>query len=135
MLTPAQMEDRLENIDRQLDRIEQILPTLASKDDLQAFATTAERTFATKDDLQAFAAKAERTFATKEDLKAFPTKDDLKAFATKEDLRAFATKEDLKAFATKQDLREAFEQARSETRALFENMIDRIKMLGEGRRQ
>jgi hypothetical protein len=67
------MEDRFENIDRRLDRIEQILPTLATKDDF-------------------------------------------------------------KAFATKEDLREAFEQARSETRALFENMIDRIKMLGEGRR-
>jgi hypothetical protein len=81
VLTPAQMEDRLENMDRRLDRIEHILPTLATKDDLQAFAT----------------------------------------------------KDDLKAFATKEDLREAFEGARSETRALFEDMIDRIKILGEGR--
>ena len=91
MLTPAQMEDRLENIDRRLDRIEQILPTLA-------------------------------------------TKDDLKAFATKDDLKALATKVEL-TFATKDDLREAFERARGETRALFEDMIDRIKILGEGGRK
>jgi hypothetical protein len=107
VLTPAQMEDRFENLDHRLDRIEQILPTLATKDDLQAFATKAEQTFATKDDL--------------------------KAFATKDDLEAFATKDDLKAFATKDDLREAFERASRETRALFENVIDRIKILGEGR--
>ena len=61
MLTPSDMEDKLENIDRRLSAVEQILPTLATKDDLKAFAT-------------------------KEDLKAFATKEDLKAFATKEDL-------------------------------------------------
>ena len=33
------IEDRLENIDRRVTRIEQILPTLATKDDLRAFAT------------------------------------------------------------------------------------------------
>lgn len=39
MLTPAEMEDLFEKIDRRLDRIEQILPTLATKADLQeAFA-------------------------------------------------------------------------------------------------
>jgi hypothetical protein len=57
------MEERLGTIEHRLDRIEQILPTLATKDDLKAFAT-------------------------KDDLKAFATKDDLQAFATKVDLRA-----------------------------------------------
>ena len=38
----ADMEARLDNLDRRLDRIEQILPTLASKADLTGFATKAE---------------------------------------------------------------------------------------------
>ena len=45
------------------DQLEQILFTLATKDDLKAFAT-------------------------KEDLKAFATKEDLRAFATKDEMRA-----------------------------------------------
>jgi uncharacterized membrane protein YccC len=57
-----ELEAVVKNIDRQLSRVEQILPGLATRDDL-------------------------KTFATKEDLKAFATKEDLKAFATKDDLR------------------------------------------------
>jgi len=48
---------RLNNLDRRLSNVEQILPTLATKEDLKAFAT--------KDDLKAF--------ATKEDLKSVET--------------------------------------------------------------
>ena len=77
-MTATEMEDLLRNLDLRVGRIEQILPTLATKDDLRAFAT--------KDDFKAF--------ATKDDFKAFATKDDLKAFATKEDLRAM--REDVK---------------------------------------
>ena len=60
-MTAKEMEDVLKNLDRRLTNVEQILPTLATKDDL-------------------------KTFATKDDLKAFATKDDLKAFATKKEL-------------------------------------------------
>ena len=69
-MTATEMEEVLKNLDRRLLNVEQILPTLATKDDLKAFAA-------------------------KEDLKAFATKEDLKAFATKEDLKVYATKEDL----------------------------------------
>ena len=62
-MNAAEMEDVLRNLDRRVQRAEQILPTLATKDDLAAFAT--------KEDLKAF--------ATKEDLKVFATKDELKA--------------------------------------------------------
>jgi len=54
------------NLDRRLSNVEQILPTLATKDDLKALAT--------KDDLKAL--------ATKEDLKVFATKDELNALET-----------------------------------------------------
>ena len=62
-MTGTEMEEVLKNLDRRLTNVEQILPTLTTKEDLKAFAT-------------------------KEDLKAFATKEDLKAFATKEDLKA-----------------------------------------------
>ena len=48
----TKMEDVLKNIDHRLTNVEQILPTLATKEDLKAFAT-------------------------KEDLKAFPTRDEV----------------------------------------------------------
>ena len=51
------------NINARLGTIEQILPTLATKDDLKAFAT-------------------------KDDLKGFPTQADPKGFATTADLKA-----------------------------------------------
>ena len=62
-MTPSEMEEQLKNLNEFAAEIAQILPTLATKEDLKAFAT-------------------------KEDLKAFATKEDLKAFATKEELKA-----------------------------------------------
>lgn len=56
------LEARVKNIDERTQRIEQILPTLATKDDLKGFPT-------------------------KDDPKGFATKDDLKAFATRNDLK------------------------------------------------
>jgi hypothetical protein len=72
VLTPTEMEDRLENLDRRLDRIEQMLPTLA-------------------------------------------------------------TKGDLKAFATRDEMRELFEEATHQAKLLHEDLVERIKLLGEGR--
>ena len=56
--TPAtEMEDVLKNIDHRLTNVEQILPTLATKEDL-------------------------KVFATKEDLKDFPTRDEVNGLFT-----------------------------------------------------
>ena len=74
----AEIEALIKNIDTRTKRIEQLLPTLATKDDLSAFAT--------KDALEAFATHADLAFATKDDLKAFAAHADL-TFATKEDVR------------------------------------------------
>ena len=62
-MTATEMEEVLKNLDHRLTNVEQILPTLATKDDLEALAT-------------------------KEDLKAFATKEELRAFATKAELRS-----------------------------------------------
>jgi hypothetical protein len=104
---------QLENFDQRLVRVEQILPTLATKDDLKAFAT--------KEDLKAF--------ATKEDLKAFATKEDLEAFATKEDLKAFATQ--LEAFATKEDLVAMRDELRRHMDIGYEQLHSDIELLAE----
>src|SRR6516225_3725475 len=56
------LETQIKSIDERTARIEQILPTFATKDDLKAFAT-------------------------KEDFNLCVTKEDAKAFATKDDVR------------------------------------------------
>lgn len=75
------VDERLENLDLRLTRIEQILPTLASKKDLEAFAT----------------------------------------------------KKDLEAFATKKDLDEGLDEVRRYMRVLYEDLVERIRLLGEKR--
>ena len=149
-MTPSDVEAMLSNLDARTTRIEQILPTLATRqdlsdsirvlatrEDLKAFATKEDlKRFATKDDLKRFATKDDlKRFATKDDLKRFATKEDLKRFATKEDLKRFATKEDLKAFATKDDLREGLAATLAEskhyTRVLFEDLKGDIQLLAE----
>ena len=121
------MEDRLDKLDRRLDRIEQILPTLATKDDLRGYATRDDlRAYPTKDDLR----NELKAFATKEDLKAYPTKDDLR-----NELKAFATKKDLAELADRflGALAQAFEEAQRHTRELHEDLVERIKVSGEHR--
>ena len=63
-MTATEMEEVLRNFDHRLTNVEQILPTLATKEDLKAFATREEMqaTFATKEEMQA-------TFATKKEMK------------------------------------------------------------------
>ena len=51
MMTATEMEEVLKNLDRRLTNVEQILPTLATKEDLKAFAT--------KEDLKAYATSQE----------------------------------------------------------------------------
>src|SRR5262245_30046721 len=102
------LKARIKNIDERTTRIEQILPTLATKHDLKAFA-------------------AKDAFATKDDLKAFATKDDLKAFATKDDLRAYPTREEVRAI-----VREDGELTRKQFNAVAERIEERVKVIAEG---
>jgi hypothetical protein len=114
------METLLRSLDERLGRIEQILPTLATKDDLKAFPTA--------DDPKGFAMKADLAgFATKGDLEAFATKGDLEAFATKSDLTAFATKVDLEQGLS--GLRTLIEDSRSDTRLLAEHVARLIEQV------
>ena len=56
------MEEVLKNLDHRLTNVEQILPTLATKEDLKAFATREEiqATFATKEEMKELFSEARR---------------------------------------------------------------------------
>ena len=59
-MNPTEMQDVVNNCDRRLASIEQILPTLATKADLERFATKPDLgRFATKADLEPYATKAD----------------------------------------------------------------------------
>ena len=60
-MTATEMEDVLKNLDRRLTNVEQILPTLATKEDLTAFATKEDlKVYATRAELQELFADAKR---------------------------------------------------------------------------
>ena len=105
-MNESRIEAALQKLDERFDRIEQILPTLVTKDESARFATKDDLAgFATRDDLAGFAMRDDLAgFATRDDLAGFGTRDDLAGFATKDDLAAFATKDDLAAFAMRDDL-------------------------------
>ncbi len=76
-----EMEQGLRNFDRRVDRIEQILPTLATKDDLKA----AIEPLATKAELRAAIAEAVEPLATKTELRE--TKTELRTAITESEHR------------------------------------------------
>ncbi len=86
-----QMQQLLVNVDRRVERIEQILPTLATKDDLSAaiapLATKAElraaiAPLATKAELRAAIDAAEQRMRTHFDVVTESLRDDIQLLAT-----------------------------------------------------
>jgi hypothetical protein len=119
------LEQLVKNIDLRLGRIEQILPTLATKDDLKGFPTADDpKGFVTKADLQGF--------PTEHDPKGFATKADLQGFPTEHDPKGFATKDDLKVFATKEELREESQRTRQQFNAVAERIEGYVRVVAEG---
>jgi dsDNA-specific endonuclease/ATPase MutS2 len=105
----SEMEAVLRNLDVRVGRIEQILPTLATKTDLERFAT--------KTDLE--------RYATKADLERFATKADLERFATKADLERLSSRTDLELSA----IRTAVETSERRIRVLFEHLSGSVETL------
>jgi len=140
----------LENLDRRLARIEQILPTLATKEDLRVTVAEAVAPLATKEELAPLATKEElraaiAPLATKEELRAaiapLATKEELRAaiapLASKEELRAaiapLATKEELAAQGDdlRREIREEGERSRRYMDVLIEGQRGDIQLLAE----
>jgi hypothetical protein len=99
------LEQLVRNIDRRLDRVEQFLPTLATREELRA---------------------AIAPLATREELHTA-----IAPLATREEMHA-AIKAAVVPLATKEELAEAFQRSRSESRALYEDLKDDIRLLGDG---
>ena len=76
-MSTRQMEQRLENVERRVDRIEEILPTLATRDDLKA----AIAPLATKAELRAAIAESEQRMRTHFDMIAGSLRDDMRLVA------------------------------------------------------
>ncbi len=72
-----QMEQRFENVERRVDRIEQILPTLATREDLKA----AIAPLATKAELRAAIAESEQRMRAHFDVVAESLRDDVRLVA------------------------------------------------------
>jgi hypothetical protein len=81
------MEQRLRNFDPRMTRVEEILPTLATKADLERFATKADlERFATKADLEPLATKVELASLREEIRRHF----DVVAESLRDDIRLVA---------------------------------------------
>ena len=108
------MEEVLENLNRRVDRIAQILPTLATKGDLQK----AIAPLATREELR----KAIAPLATKEELRKA-----IAPLATREELRNAVS-----GLATKEEVKAEGERTRAHFDAVAERLEEQIRLLAEG---
>jgi hypothetical protein len=97
------LEQLVRNIDRRLDRVEQFLPTLATREELR----TAIAPLATREEMHA---------AIQEAIAPLATKDELQALERRLERR----------------IEDESEQSRSQSRAFYEDLKDDIRLLAEG---
>lgn len=114
-MSEQSVEQVIRNIDGRVARIEQFLPSLATREELQA----AVAVLATKEELQAAVA----LLATKEELAAAAA-----PLATKEELRT-AIADAIAPLATKEELREEGERSRRHATVLFEDLRDDVRIV------
>ena len=112
------MEDLLRSLDQRVGRIEQVLPTLATKDEI--------RNLATKDEI--------RNLATRDELARFATKEDMLAEGARTRAHFDAVAERLESQIRMlaeglMSLDRRFEDFRSETRANFAAVDRRLLRL------
>ena len=136
-------------LDERLARVEQFLPSVATKDDLRPFATRDDlRSFATKDDLRPFATKEDLTGQRRElegVMATLASKADLAVqrreletvvatLATKDDLVTQRRELDgvIATLATKNDLLASEERTRRHFDVVAESLRDEIRLALEG---
>ena len=109
----SEMEAVRKNLEVRVGRIEQFLPTLATKADLERFTTKAD---------------SER-FATKADLERFATKADLERFEAKTALELSAIRTDVAA--SERRLRVLFEHLSGSVETLAVHLSDQMHRLSD----
>ena len=97
-------DQRLQNLEHRVDRVEQFLPALATKDDLQR----ATEPLATKEELQRAIDRAMEPLATNEELQRaiqaavapLATKEELQALSRRMDMQFETVRDDIQLLAT-----------------------------------
>ena len=118
----AEIEQKLMDLDHRVDRIEQILPTLLTRDEFQV----AMEKVATKEDLRGAADGLRTEMATKAALEALRT--EMATKAALEGLRTeMATKAALEALRTEMATKAELEALRSEMQVAFVNHSSEIR--------
>ena len=129
----AQSDSELDggHLDRRLTAVEQILPTLATKEDLRAAIDNAVAPLATREEMHSAIAKAVAPLATREEMRS----------AIAEAVAPLATRGELGAVhgelrATRDELYRALRDEGEQTRRHFdvvaESLHDDIRLLAEG---
>jgi len=108
-MQPEPLEQVVRNVDARLTRVEQILPTLATKEEVKAAITEAVAPLATKVEMRAAIAEAIAPLATKAELA-----------------------EAIAPLATRVDMREEGERTRRHFDVVAERLEGHIKLLAEG---
>ena len=122
------MEQRVNDLDRRVGHVEQILPTLATKADLEAMRADLEAAIA------AAIADAIEPLATRTELHA-AIADAIEPLATRAELHA-AIADAIEPLATRAELRAAIAESEERTRTHFdvvaESLRDDIRLIAEG---
>lgn len=100
----AMIETHLENLDRSLARVEQILPTLATKAQLRAAIAEAIAPLATKAELRAAIAEAIAPLATRAELRT-AIAEAVAPLATKDEIRELRRHMDVLSESQRGDIR------------------------------
>ena len=111
-MSAPNLEERMDNLERIVEPLRD-LPDRMTKVEAQIVQLRTE--------MRGEFSAIRRDMATKQDLAKCATKEDLARCATKEDLARCATKQDLARCATKDEMR-----------MLHEDLVERLKLLGEG---
>jgi DNA repair ATPase RecN len=117
-MSETNLEVVVRNIDHRLEKVEQFLPRLATKEELQA----AVAPLATKDELRTSIAAAIAPLATREELQAA-----VAPLATKEELRTSIAAA-IAPLATK----ELVEESRRHAQVMFESLQHSIRLVADG---
>jgi hypothetical protein len=107
-MSEDQVLERLGNLDHRVGRIEQFLPTLATRDEARAAIDEATARLATKEEVRAAIDEATAQLATKDELREAVAK-----------------------LATKDELREEGERSRRYMQMLFEDLRSEMRLWAE----
>ena len=138
------LEQLVRNIDHRLDRVEQFLPTLATREEMHAAIREAVAPLATKDDMRALEQRVEqriteeadhsRAFEQRVEQRITEEADQSRAFEQRVEQKVADEADQSRAFEQRveQRITEEADQSRAQSRALFENLKDDVRLLAEG---